>query len=264
MTKNEIKLKVNEIIKKYELKYPLDIWALVDKLGFSVKYVDTGDSDAYTLIINGKKRILLNKNIKTETRINFTLAHELGHYFIPSHLEPLYGCNVSDIVSTMNLNDEKVEKEADIFASELLLPSTLIKDNSDLKSFKDIIDVSERYGISIQAAAIKIIEHTDDVVCFICCKNKSIKWYIISSIFNEYIVLKDILYSKIPEDSCLNTCVDRKQSNLKDKVPAFIWIENVDDDLFIDEEVIYYTEYDTGYILIKAENLINIEDELFL
>ena len=97
---NLISLYVNEVIETYELTYPLDIHGFASTLGFNIKYVDTGKNDAYTIITGGKKLILLNQNVSFEERINFILAHELGHYFIPHHLEPLYACNIDEMIST--------------------------------------------------------------------------------------------------------------------------------------------------------------------
>lgn len=254
---------VSSVIEKYNLRYPLNIWEFVRALGFRIKYVDTGDADAYTIIMNGKKLILLNQSIDSR-RVNFTLAHELGHYFIPHHLEPLYACNINEVVSTKDLNQTKEEREANLFASELLLPSRLIKQSSNINSFQDILGVAEKYDVSIQATAIKMIEHTDDVVCFVCCKNGRIKWYTTSLNFREYLRFKDIVGGPVSKLSSLNSCIENNIDTIQEKVPAYIWIENREPDAFVDEEVLYYPQYDLAYILIKAESLVNLEEELFL
>ncbi|SET38458.1 protein of unknown function [Natronincola peptidivorans] len=258
-----MKLYVNDVLQKYELKHPLDVRGLVNILGFDVKYVDTGGSDAYTIIVGGKKLILLNKNMMLKERINFTLAHELGHYFIPDHLEPLYKCNVNELISTKNLNNNDKEREADLFASELLMPTQFIKKSSDVNSLEDIINTARHYNVSIPAAAIKIIEHTEDVVCFVYCVKNIIKWFVASEDFNNYIKLKDIVRTSAPEHSSLNICKETYQRIINNRVPAYIWIDEVESDIFVEEEVVYYPEYETGYILIKADNLINYDEDLF-
>ena len=254
---------VNEVIETYKLIYPIDLYNFVSMLGFNVKHVDTGNSDAYTIINGGEKLILLNKNINLKKRINFTLAHELGHYFIPHHLEPLYACSINEIISTKNLSNLDIENEADIFASELLMPYKLFA-GCNARTFDDILNVSMTYNVSIQAAAIKLIEYTQDVVCFICCNDRKIKWYAASENFKQYLTLKDIYRSPVPELSLLDDCIKKDVSKyIRGKVPAFVWLENVEDE-FINEEVLYYPEYNIGYILIEAENMIDFEGELFL
>lgn len=259
LTESQITILVNEVIKKYNLAYPLDLLSFIATLGFEIKYVDTGKSDAYTLIYRGKKVILLNKNISLRTRINFTLAHELGHYFIPHHLEPLYACNANEIISSANLNNHTEEREADIFASELLLPRKIVGKNSTITNFEDIYNVAKNYNTSIPATAIKMTECSYDSVCFICCHNRRIQWFAASPAFKEHFRLNDIAGSPIPDTSLFDTCLEKNLNTYKGKIPAFTWIENTDTDSFIYEEVLYYPKYNTGYILIMADNLVDLE-----
>lgn len=256
---SEIKSYANQVIRKYNLSYPLNIRSFVTTLGFEVKYVDTGNCDAYTIIVNGRKSILLNQQIRSQTRINFTLAHELGHYFIPTHMEPLYACNINEMVSSKTLDNKKEEREADIFASELLLPSKYIEKKS-ISNINDIISVAKTYNISIPATAIRMMAYSYDIVSFICCKNNKIAWFTSSLGFDEHLVLKDLVRLPLPELSIVNTCIENNNTTSKGKIPAYVWLENMDSSSFIEEEVIYYPKYNTGYILIKAENLISIDD----
>jgi hypothetical protein len=55
--------------------------------------------------------------------IRFTIAHELGHYFIPGHPEALFGEGDGVHVSrAFSPNGNRFEQEADGFASALLMP----------------------------------------------------------------------------------------------------------------------------------------------
>ena len=257
---SEIRSYVNHTIKRYNIRYPLDIHSFVASLGFQIKYVDTGNCDAYTIIAKGKKLILLNQQICAQTRINFTLAHELGHYFIPTHLEPLYACNVNELISSRSLDNPKEEREADIFASELLLPGKLIEKTSNISSFTDITSVAQTYNTSIPATAIKMMAYSYDIVAFICCKKNKIEWVTRSIGLKEYLTLNDLVGLQLPKLSLLNTCKEKKITTYKGKIPAYVWLENVDSSSFIEEEIIFYPKYNTGYILIKADRLVSIDD----
>lgn len=90
---------------------------------------------------NGLFFIMYNTN-SSITRQRFTVAHEIGHITL-DHI--LLGSDSSKCLH------EKQEKEANAFASELLIPS------SDLKKFmknkdKNIKDVMSRYQVSKDAA----------------------------------------------------------------------------------------------------------------
>lgn len=79
----------------------------------------------------------------------------------------------------------------------------------------------------------------------------------------NYQRIKDICGSPIPKLSLLRRWTNANIPNVKDKIPASVWLDNVDGE-FINEEVLYYSQYNLGYVLIEAESLINFEEELFL
>lgn len=89
-------------------------------------------------------------------RARFSFAHELGHYFIDWHrcaLErgvPPHGSQ-SDFASCMS-----VEREADLFAANLLLPKESVKRAAGKRIGVDEIQkVAEQFGTSLSATAIR-------------------------------------------------------------------------------------------------------------
>ena len=60
---------------------------------------------------------------------HFTIAHELGHYFLPDHPDKLFpfGDGKHESQAGFSSNDEW-EKQADFFASALLMPSDLFQE----------------------------------------------------------------------------------------------------------------------------------------
>ena len=65
--------------------------------------------------------------IQNEGFINFTIAHELGHYFLSGHVEAVigYGSGIHYSESGFISNDMH-EREADAFAVELLMPPAVL------------------------------------------------------------------------------------------------------------------------------------------
>jgi hypothetical protein len=157
----------------------------------------------------------------------------------------------------MNLDNPIEEREADIFASELLLPSKLIEKSCSINSLIDITNVAQTYNISIPATAIRMLEYSYDIVAFICCKNNKIHWVAKSLGFEENLTLRDLVKLPIPESSLVNICIEKNIPAYTGNIPAYTWVENIDGSSFIEEEVIFYPKYSTGYILIKADSLIS-------
>ena len=92
--------------------------------------------------------ILANSNLK-QGRFRFSVAHELGHFTLnhPSSFILADGRRVQ--------RDARLERQADIFASELLLPEALLR--SDLERWEfSATDLAKRYRGSRQALEIKL------------------------------------------------------------------------------------------------------------
>lgn len=69
-----------------------------------------------------EKTLVYNKNQTCERR-NFTIAHELGHYFLHRDKEVHFADRTKDILEA-SLN--RFEMQANVFASQLLLPNFII------------------------------------------------------------------------------------------------------------------------------------------
>jgi Zn-dependent peptidase ImmA (M78 family) len=131
----------------------------------------------------GKFHIYLNSNkVKHiyETRLRFTLAHELGHYLIDEHRNALMlGLSPSHPSFTNFSSDNEVELEADFFASSLLIPkSRLLKDVYRRKfSFEIIEEIAAKYQTSITATLIKFASIGNHPIMIISTVDKRIKWF---------------------------------------------------------------------------------------
>ncbi len=77
-------------------------------------------------------------------RRRFTIAHEIGHLLLG------HTCNDRQEDGTHN------EKEANLFAGELLIPTKLIK--KDYAAMRDLQALSKLYRVSSQALTIKLLD----------------------------------------------------------------------------------------------------------
>lgn len=67
---------------------------------------------------NEQKYIIINSNIDNVGRKNFTIAHELGHYFLGHQLKS----HVDTAINEECSSKDPIEYEADYFATCLLMP----------------------------------------------------------------------------------------------------------------------------------------------
>jgi len=121
---------------------------------------------AYHIYINanvfGNSIEEAKKDLTLWRRCRFTLAHELGHCFLPNHIDPEVQCKFNEGSENPYKNSylKTKEIEADSFASELLIPSKTVN-KSFLDNSKDLLinarKLSESHDVSLQVAIMQII-----------------------------------------------------------------------------------------------------------
>ena len=134
---------------------PVDVYKIAKLLGFSIIESDFPNNYSGEIYIEGKiKSIGVNKN-HTIKRQRFTLAHELGHYLNGHQYFDEGGKMLEEMEFDFTNPLHKQEKEANLFASELLIPKDfLIKDIDQIGL--NIDKLTEKYEVSEQAMWIRL------------------------------------------------------------------------------------------------------------
>lgn len=103
------------------VKVPIDLGIILKKYGIRALDATFKKSEISGAFERKTKTILLDET-DPYTRKMFTLAHELGHYFLHQDI-------VTDIVYRERTKGKraKLEKQADEFAAELLMPEAAIR-----------------------------------------------------------------------------------------------------------------------------------------
>jgi len=175
------------ISQKYNLQMPRTIEHIVKEYA-TLEYIefpkDARSIDGITLdlkILGKTPRVYINQN-KPKSRILFTLAHELGHIIIPWHIGTIID-NVSHDIGENDTQYAKYEREADAFASELLLPEDWlleqIIDINDIKKLEERISIIYKTtGLSHSAIGYKITDFLSPNFIFLVVKsNNIIQWF---------------------------------------------------------------------------------------
>ncbi|MAS95884.1 MAG: hypothetical protein CMO55_21985 [Verrucomicrobiales bacterium] len=123
-----------------------------------------------------------------EVRIRFSLAHELGHFYLDHHREAL--CQgISHDSEQALMSDREREREADCFAASLLIPRREIKQRTGDKGFMDmkqIVELADDLNVSIPAAAIRYCGYTEENCAIILSKDGIISCHIPSDGMRDF------------------------------------------------------------------------------
>ena len=123
--------------------------------------------------------IFYNNNISSAGRINFTLAHEFGHYLLHRVAYPQgFLCSTEDM-ATWESKYAQMESEANIFAATLLMPlddfRSQIGDQAR-PTLGDLSDCAERYSVSLTAAVLRWLAYTERRAMLVVSKDGFILW----------------------------------------------------------------------------------------
>jgi len=164
-------------------------------------------------------------------RARFTFAHELGHFFIDEQRNSLLlGLSPSHTCFTNFRSKNYAERQADYFASCLLLPQSKIEKDclKRLFNFSILSELSKKYQISLTATAIRFTSIGNHPLMVVFSYDKKIVWYCFSNDFPYWILRHG--KNKVPEDTVAGDFFYKhEQSKTTQEVYAIDWFDNVFD-----------------------------------
>jgi len=123
--------------------------------------------------------IFYNSSIASPGRINFTLAHEFGHY-LSHRLKYPDGmrCSQQDVVR-WDSQYRQIEHEANTFAAYMLMPLDDFRRQLDPQAaptLDSLSDCADRYGVSVIAATLRWLSYTQRRAVLVVSRDGFILW----------------------------------------------------------------------------------------
>lgn len=104
----------------------------------------------------------------------FSLAHEVGHYFLDAHRESLRDPANGHFSRAGFVSDAAIEREADSFAARLLVPSSLLGAQADRIDLAVVKAVATRFNVSFMCAALRCVEATREACALVVAAGNDI------------------------------------------------------------------------------------------
>jgi len=251
-TKQEYSNLANSISNFYCPVGIIDPEIIASQNGITFNYGNYADSfDGLIEHLSGEFHIYINidRLIHPYTeRARFTFSHELGHYFIDHHRNALKtGKSQSHSSFTGFVSKNYVEREADYFASCLLLPEDRYKADLHRRKFKFEIlqELSKKYQTSFTATALRFASIGNHPIIVILSYKRAIKWYWYSDDF-PYKYLKHSK-SKVPDDTVAGEYfINGSNPRDRQEVFAIDWFDFVRDsdvDRKFYEQCLFHKDY---------------------
>jgi Zn-dependent peptidase ImmA (M78 family) len=156
---------VDEILNRHGIDAPpIPIQDIIEQEAITIaNRAVEDDVSGFLVLTNGKSTIGANKN-HPQNRRRFTLAHELGHYFLHVNSDDrLRVDRRSQVMLRSNLSSEgedNEEREANLFAAELLMPQSFLRndwvDLQDTDIESAIQELARKYRVSSEAMQYRL------------------------------------------------------------------------------------------------------------
>ena len=169
--------------------------------------------------------MMYNDQVKLE-RINFTLAHEFGHYLLHRDEKVKFECSDKDLLNFYDYTQREIE--ANNFASQLLMPTHDFRKqiNDNEFNFELMDHCTNRYQVSLSAAMLKWIEFTSKRAMMVVSRDGFILWTRSSTpAFKSGVYIKTVNNPpvQIPEKSLANQRSNLHTSKVEYQHSAGVW-----------------------------------------
>jgi len=152
-------------------------------LGIMIREIPIEGSDGRILIDQDSAIMSINSAISYAPKRNFIVAHEIGHFILHKNISPLF----SDTDYTLSEWYQKgpQEKQANLFATELLMPSKMFRDNLSKRqlNIKLIQEISKYFKVSLTATFLRYVNEGDFPLMVVFIENGRLKWKSVSADF---------------------------------------------------------------------------------
>ena len=223
------------IAKKFgDNSLPVDLSAIAGRHNILVQAKPGIEGVSGMLLRHGNSfGIMYSSHITSEGFRRFSIAHELGHYFLEGHLDHILPDKGSIHKSSAGFaSSDSYELEADYFASGLLMPDNLILPiiRKAAPGFSTIKKIAESCKTSLVSSAIRYASLSEDATAIILSEGRSVIFAFLSQSMKS---LPEISWpaknSLVPADSLTARFNENKDLVLRgsfneDEIDVEVWL----------------------------------------
>lgn len=267
--------KADDLVERLGLEAPIDPLAIANaqedlRFGgadFGTRY------DGKLEFHPSKQRFLMYYNTKYDDglpvgqhhpRTRFSVAHELGHYFLDTHNAALRGGKAAHVSLSEFRTHDSLEREADAFAASLLMPTKQAKPiiNAAEPSLARLSALADQFGTSLVSAAFRTVKLSHFPCAIAGVRDGQVAWTFVSeSLFDAQLYPRRGHFPKNAEHPWVD-CQGGSGQFSENEGRAGDWFNIYDNDRLED---IYVTE---EYIPVPAMNMMLVlltmdEDDLY-
>ena len=166
------------------LRLPVDLNALADTRDIVIESMEASTDGVSGMLVRygNSFGILYDSTIPSEGFQRFSIAHELGHFFVEGHLDHIPFADGAHRSRAGYISEDRYEREADCFAAGLLMPETPVRNviAQHPNGLAAIEAVERDARASLTASAIRYVGLTDAATAVIVSRNGKVDYCFMS------------------------------------------------------------------------------------
>lgn len=169
---------------------PVDPFKIAEQLGISLMAMpaNAGGASGMLLHVNGQFGIGYPTHVESDGFKRFSVGHEIGHYRLPGHVDAIVDASGRHLSRAGFVTDDQYEREADHFASALLMPTGPF--TTELRRTGDGLAAVEKLAAlcdtSLEATAIRYAQCARDPVAVIRSAGRTIDYAFMSAALMDF------------------------------------------------------------------------------
>lgn len=243
---------------------PIDPEKVAEEEGLSWRYGSYGPGfDGLLVHRRGKFRIYCNHE-RGSRRGRFTFAHELGHYLIDEHRTAIVTQELRHFSVGEWHSDATVERQADTFAANLLMPATRFKRlvQNHRAGLAAALAATDSFDVSLTSAALRFMQSTTACCAMVVWRpNGEYSWSWGSDAAYAMGLRQTIRALPIPSDgmataSAMSGHAPRETAFFETVTTASTWFRGVPsrNDIIMREQSIKLGEFGTLTMLVENDS----------
>jgi Zn-dependent peptidase ImmA (M78 family) len=216
--------KARELLNELQILEPdeIDVERIALFKDVEVRYEPLQGMDGRIVRDGNAGVITVNSKIDFEGQKRFVIAHELGHYFLHPHTRQVESVS-QDQTNIWSDQQDVEEYEANIFAAELLMPSSLLapRIKGKVPSFDLIESLQKDFKTTLTATAVQFVLNSKEECAIVSCSKRQRLWFILSPGFDFHML--DDTY--IHGCSCAAEVGPNKKRSRSSQIEAGYWLE---------------------------------------
>jgi hypothetical protein len=241
-----------------------DVREVAAQLNLELNEVEVDGFDGALIRVEGASfgAIAIRRGILEEGRKNFTIAHEIGHYVLPGHEKCDELCLDTDVGNWSDAG-KQLEREADGFAAELLIPTAYARPrfSETPPSLQTISTVATECRASLSATAWRYCDLVPYACAIVWSMDGRIAWSRSSDVFGFFIERGKYLEKGTFARTLFEGAGHEDDSPRP--VPADLWLESrrLNEGAVIWEHSIFLMNYRSVLSLLWIKEPISSQDE---